>query len=277
MEATAKRSLQKSRRDPNFIPVAEEIYTNYENFVATCPSCGHECIFNRASDLRTFEPIDGCDVPCLNEKCREPFWIDNDSANERHEMLIFDCHGLLKRKQYMNCVLNLALAYETFFSLFLRVELLYKPYASAGPAELDRLNLLAKKLEDKIERCTLPGMCALFLRQITERHAAANFDEAEKIIESLQPKDPENDKIEDLSDTKLVPFLKALKSTTIHKLRNRVVHKQAYRPTREEVENALKETRAILFPLTSRLGLRDDPNLYRSDFRRRRERGEARR
>lgn len=247
----------------DIIPIAERRRTSYENFVAECPSCGHECIFNRASDLRTFEPIGGLDVSCLNEKCGKPFRLVGDSVNERHEMLIFDCSELLERKQYMNCILNLALAYETFFSLFLRVELLYKPFA-ADPDQLDRLNLLSKKLENKIKGYTFHPMRALFLWQITKQRLAATFEEAEEIIKAFPdyPKDPKDSEIEALSDAKLIPLLKALRDTTIHELRNRVVHKQAYRPTREEVEDILKETRCILFPLTYRLRLHDDPNWY---------------
>lgn len=247
----------------DIIPIAEGRRTSYENFVAECPLCGHECIFNRASDLCTFEPIAGLDVSCLNEECGQPFRLVGDSVNERHEMLIYDCHELLERKHYMNCVLNLALAYGTFFSLFLRVELLYKPFA-ADPDQLDRLNLLSKKLENKIKGYTFHPMRALFLWQIIKQRSAATFDEAEEIIKAFPdyPKDPKDSEIEALSDTKLIPLLKALKDTTIHELRNRVVHKQAYRPTREEVEDSLKETRSILFLLTHRLRLHDEPNWY---------------
>jgi len=39
------------------VPVAKKKYASYENFVAECPWCCKEIIFNRASDLRTFEPI----------------------------------------------------------------------------------------------------------------------------------------------------------------------------------------------------------------------------
>lgn len=77
-----------------------------------------------------------------------------------------------------------------------------------------------------------------------------------------RPGDPKDAAIESLGDAKLVPLLKALKATAIHTLRNRVVHKQAYRPTREEVEGALEETRSILFPLTSHLQLHDEINWY---------------
>jgi hypothetical protein len=33
------------------MPIARKKRTSYENFVAECPSCGVESIFNRASDL----------------------------------------------------------------------------------------------------------------------------------------------------------------------------------------------------------------------------------
>jgi hypothetical protein len=46
-------------------------------------------------------------------------------------------------------------------------------------------------------------------------------------------------------------------------LRNQVVHKSAYRPTLDEVNDALKETREILFPLGQLLDIRsDDLNWY---------------
>ena len=107
-------------------------------------------------------------------------------------------------------------------------------------------------------------MRALFLWQIAKQHSAVTFDEAEEIIKAFpdHPMDPKDSELEALSDAKLMPLLKALKDTTIHELRNRVVHKQAYRPTREEVEDSLKETRCILFPLTYRLRLHDEPNWY---------------
>ena len=50
----------------NAIPVAERKRTSYENFAAECPWCRRENIFNRASDLKTFEPIAGRDVSCLS-------------------------------------------------------------------------------------------------------------------------------------------------------------------------------------------------------------------
>jgi len=77
-----------------------------------------------------------------------------------------------------------------------------------------------------------------------------------------RPGDPKDASIDGVGDAKVVPLLKALKATAIHTLRNRVVHKQAYRPTRAEVEAALDEARSIVFPLTSHLQLHDEINWY---------------
>ena len=128
----------------NAIPVAERKRTSYENFAAECPWCRRENIFNRASDLKTFEPIAGRDVSCLSAACGKPFRILGDSVNSPHEMLIFDCYELLDRKHYMNAVLSLAQAYETFFSLFFRVELLYKPLG-ADPDQDELLSIGVEK------------------------------------------------------------------------------------------------------------------------------------
>ena len=110
------------------IPFVRIERVSYENINATCPCCGYKCIFNRISDLCTTDPIGSREVHCLNKECDKLFRIGGDSANERHEMLIFDCYELLDRKQYMHCILNLATAYEMFFSLFLRVKLVHKPF-----------------------------------------------------------------------------------------------------------------------------------------------------
>lgn len=244
------------------IPVVNIEHANYENVIVKCPYCGCEIIFNRVSDLGTTEPIAGLNKRCLYEKCHQEIRIVNDSVNERHEMLIYDCYGLLERKQYMYCVLNLVQAYETFFSLFLRVELLYKPFAL--DRRLDRLNNLSEQLARKIKRFSFHAMRKLFLCLVINQIAPRNLDSSEKIIKSI-PKKPSRIKdcnIDVVSDTKLRALLKNLKDVRINGLRNKVVHKQAYRPQRHEVECALKETRRVLFPLSSYLKLYDDINSY---------------
>jgi len=246
------------------IPVVRNKRTSYENFVAECPWCRKESIFNRASDLRTFKPIAGRDVSCLNSDCRKPFRIVGDSVNSAHEMLIADCYELVDRKHYMNCILSLAQAYEVFFSLFFRVELLYKPFAGDPDQDLADLNRLSEDLHEKVKEHTFTRMRALLLQQILTAHSPKDLVDAAAAVAALpdSPGDPKDIAVESLGDAKLVPLLKALKATNIHTLRNRVVHKQAYRPTREEVEAALEETRSILLPLTSHLQLYDEINWY---------------
>ena len=65
-----------------------------------------------------------------------------------------------------------------------------------------------------------------------------------------------------MRDTKVANFLINLKKTRVNILRNDVVHKIGYRPTRDEAENAVEEARSSLFPLTNCLDLHDDVNWY---------------
>ena len=79
-----------------------------------------------------------------------------------------------------------------------------------------------------------------------------------------RPEDPEDAAIDSLGDVKLMRLLRTLKATSIHRLRNRIVHKEAYRPTRDEAESALKDTENILFSLQGHLQLHDDIEYYRA-------------
>lgn len=244
------------------IAIARKKRTSYENYVAECPWCGADSIFNRASDLLTFEPIAGRDVSCLSVDCGKPFRIVGDSVNNPHEMLIYDCYELIERKHYMNCILSLAQAYEVFFSLFFRVELLYKPFGADPNLDLPEMNRLGEELQKKTN--TFAPMRALFLQHMVTGRSPKNLAESADMIKALpdRPGDPKDATIESLSDAKLVPLLMALKATGINTLRNRIVHKQAYRPTREEAESALKDTENILFSLQGHLQLYDDINWY---------------
>lgn len=256
------------------MPIARKQRTSYENFVAECPSCGVESIFNRASDLGSFEPIVGRDVSCLSAACGKPFRIVGDSINNPHEMVIYDCYELIERKHYMNCILSLAQAYEMFFSLFFRVELLFKPFAAARNYDLDArlavlddedmVNRLDKMLQNTIKKYTFGPMRALFLQHILNARSPENLVDLENMIAALAapPKCVKRADIESLGNTKLVPLLVALKDTNINRLRNCIVHKQAYRPTGDEAKLALKETENILFSLQGCFQLHDDINCY---------------
>jgi len=246
------------------IPDGIKIRTSWENFVAKCPTCGKESIFNRASDLCTFQPIVGLNVRCLSESCAKPFRISDDRLSTAHETLFWDCYDLRDHKQYMMCILNQATAYEAFFSLFFRVELLYKPFCADGEQTLDDLNRLSRDLYKKLEGHAFSRMRALFLQHVVTKKSPKDLAEAAQMISCFSPcpKAPKDADIGRLADGKLARLLQRVKATKIHELRNRVAHR-AYRPTRVEVGATLKETREILLPLTSCLNLCEDVNWYK--------------
>jgi len=124
------------------IPYSRRVDSTYENFIADCPKCGARNTFNRASDLRTFRPIAFRTVTC--QTCRGPFNINRDAINPAHEMLLLGCFASVERKEYMQCVLSVAQAYEVFFSHFMHVQLIYRAYAHEGSDDLERLNRLGR-------------------------------------------------------------------------------------------------------------------------------------
>jgi hypothetical protein len=240
----------------------------YENFFASCPTCGSENIFNRASDLRDLDLIVDRQVNCRRPECRQPFYLSGDVVSPAYEMLIFDCYELLERKHYAYCILNLAQAYEVFFAQYLRVELLYKPSACDPEKDINLLNELMNRLYAKTEKLTFEPMRNLFLRLVLQRRRPASLHEAEDDINLLPctPGPPPDDDIAGarLFNNRRIPqVLFRLKACKVAALRNQVVHKSAYRPTLDEVNDALRETREVLFVLPRDLGAQtDDLNWY---------------
>ncbi len=251
------------------IPTANKLQSTYENFVAECPHCQEACTFNRMSDLKTCEPISGMDVSCFNPACAKPFRILNDLINPRHQMLLFDSQDFLKQKRYMNCILNICQAYEVFFSQFLRVELVFKPLWN-DQGDRNELNSVAQLLWRRTETMTFSPLRTIFLRRVVGQiPPPASLTESSSVIEGLSSLKnlpiPDDSDIDKLGDLRLIPILKMLKVSKIHKTRNRVIHKDAYRPTKDEAEAALAEAKSILMPLTHLLDIQENINWYRQN------------
>lgn len=244
------------------IPVAKPKQTHYENIIADCPHCSHENILNRVSDLRTVRPIAGANVTCLNPACAKTFRIVGDSINNPHEMLIWESYDLMNQKRYMHCILTLTQAYEVFFNLYFRAELLYKPFGAEAGQDLADFNRLSDMLYNKMKRHAFANMRALFLCHVLTGKSPKNLSEAETIILAIpdRPKVPKDEAIRNAVDGALADCLVQLKHVCIHEVRNRIVHKDAFRPTKQSVESAILEIRNILFPLTYRLQLYDSLN-----------------
>jgi len=110
-------------------------------------------------------------------------------------------------------------------------------------------------------------MRRLFLRLVIDEKAPKTLTAAEAVIAALPvrgcnvPPVAEQD-IDAVSDRPLRELLRGLSGSKIDELRNRVVHKDAYRPTREEAESAHDQARKVLHGLTNQLRLRGDAEWY---------------
>jgi len=246
-------------------PFVRSKSSTYENFYVDCPYCGFSNTFNRATDFQSFEPIARLQVTCHKKECAKSFFIGGDLVNPAWQMLIIDCQVLKSQKYYAYCILNLAQAFEIYLSLFLRVELLYKPYAQEGIHDLDHLNRLSEFLFCKIKKFTFNPLSNLFINMILDPPNLRTLSEAESFINDLSSKAscPSDDLIRKLPDMKYSQILLDLKSPSVVTLRHQVVHKRAYRPTLQEVESSIDETQRILYAIDHKLGLlNDDLNYY---------------
>ena len=249
--------LHKEKKEYKILSASEK-EINYENFIARCPYCSFENVFNRITDFKSVQHIDSKEVQCFNKSCLKLFNINGDLINPAFEMFLDDCLKLIEEKRYMYCVLNIAQAYESFFNLYLHVELLYKVFNKEK--DIDRLNQLTEKLFKVIKTNAYKNMRNIFIRRVLEGVEPQSFNEAEQIIDNLKPltKDPSNSIFDIHKNHKLIPILKDLKNSNIDQLRNKVVHKIAYRPSLQEVLVAKGEADNILEELSISLGIRND-------------------
>lgn len=240
------------------------IDATYETVSACCPRCGHQNVWNRAADLGTCELIDAMDVTCQNETCGGSIHLLGDLINPPFEMLIYGAWDLFRRKEYMQCVQRVAQAYEVFFGHFLRVQLLYRPSCGDDTAVGERFTEVSTALEKRIGRFTFEPMRNLVVKLIIEDWHPACLSDAEKLISQL-PSVPPRISAEDvasLADLELRGLLVRLLDVKINLLRNRVVHKEAYRPTSADIHGELEEANHVIHGLTTRLRLQGDANWY---------------
>lgn len=241
-------------------PVAQ-IDATHENVNANCPTCGVRNVYNRRSDLNARGTIDNATVACA--ACSRKFDIVGDLINPTHELLLLDCRQLLEDKRYGDVILTAAKAHEVFFSHFLHVQLLWRPIGT-DCGVLTRWNELRAQMDTKLATSTFKPLRKLFLQMVLARTAPQNFDEAQACIAALskETRGVTREAVAAVRDERLRDLLLGLHDTTIDELRNRVVHKEAYRPTRDQASAACQEASRVLFGLTSVLRLRGDADYY---------------
>jgi hypothetical protein len=125
---------------------------------------------------------------------------------------------------------------------------------------------LTKQLYHRVEKFTFEPMRRLVLRLAVDRAAPESLADAQAAIDALPkrndvPQVPRQD-IEAVHEDRLRALLLLLQDADAVDLRNKVVHKEAYRPKLDEAKRVLDEAREILHGLTGHLRLGYDANWY---------------
>jgi hypothetical protein len=170
-------------------------------------------------------------------------------------MFYYESYKFIREKRYSFAILSVAQALEVFFSHTLRERWLLRRFTRdrRRPNALEELNAALLLLYEKTKRFAYQDMRNLFLSAAIQR-SPRTVAEGRLLVEAI-PKRPPTPSNEAIAATRppLRHLLQALKDCKVNELRNEVAHKRAYRPTREEAEQAVKETGDILIPLSSRL------------------------
>ncbi|WP_103667740.1 hypothetical protein [Pseudanabaena sp. BC1403] len=237
---------------------AAERKCDYENFAAVCPTCKQWNIYNRITDLKTIDPICFKTVQCIY--CEQLFNINYDQIGEPYEYLILGIRQLLKQKQYMYCILNLAQAIECFLNHSIWIKLLYHPYKNKFLREED-FDVVYAEIGKKMERLTFKPLIDMFFwlylndRKFTSKNeilAFLNTEVKEKKFKNYADNLKDIDIINS-SGAETADLLIRLKKMKVSSLRNQVVHKYAYRPSLDEVMECWHETEEIVFGLATQL------------------------
>jgi hypothetical protein len=233
-------------------PYATEKCISYENFEARCPICGYWNIFNRATDFGDFKLISFKTVSCLNSECLQQFNINGDLASPDYQMFIMQCCTLKEKKQYMLCIIVLSQAFEIFFSSYLLKTLVLEPLKK-DPAPLmpSNYHALADALYEQIKRLAFQKLRNVFLNITIKMLAPSSISEAMATIRSIPDMycDSSDCAIDAYPLDGISALLHSVKRSRIAELRNRVVHKEGYRPRLDEVETAMEEACKLIFGL----------------------------
>lgn len=153
----------------------------------------------------------------------------------------------------MLAVATLAQAWELFFAMFADAWFLYRPFFSSGKSAPDvaRLNHLQKEMDDTLQHCTFAPLRNLVINTVACEKAPQTLDDAELAVKRIKSQGLCNDKplsvMSFAGDPGTKDILQALLHLGIGKLRNDVLHHQAYRPLRVEVERCLGGELLLLY------------------------------
>lgn len=239
--------------------MAEIVEPNYETVSATCDHCQALCIFNRVDDFTDTMPISGRRVACW--QCSKDFWIKGDTINTPYQFLIDDARDHFRRKRYMPAIASLAQAWEVFFASCAVSTYVFRPFFAEASVDrdIDELNGLYQELFETIKSFTWFPLRNLVLNMLLTEPWPVTVAETRAQIKLLKSfgNAPSPKQIAAVAEGRRRETLEHLNELTIGTLRNRVVHKNAYRPTRAEVEPCLTSEISVLYRIKHRLGVGD--------------------
>lgn len=243
----------QSKNEEEYLNDIVESIPDYENFKALCPHCNYLNIFNRVSDLKTTEPIWGKNVNC--QRCKNEFRIGFDEVGTNYHKLILQCPKLIKQKEYMTTVITLCIAYEMFFQAVIYHYLV-------DSFSLQDKEILTELLDNVIAKYTFNKLYNEFIKIIIFVNDKNNISvdcakDYIKNIDGTSVKDL-NSKLTLIKNEQVKKSLLELfdlnnKQKLINHIRNKVVHKNGYRPTKEEAIEEYEYGRKLILKLEAQL------------------------
>jgi len=208
----------------------------YENIYIDCPCCKHENVFNRISDLEGNNCIDRLNgIVC--QSCERQFSILGDRVTTaKFRWFLDELPIFKKRKEYRLYILNLCQGVECFFSQAIINKLIDRDpnlRDDEGHIIIGQYN----KAREELDKKTVYDLCQKGSRKITFKRTT--FNKLEEIFLCLFDYERKNDNgnLSKLRKDKREESFQEIGKTKINTIRNRVVHKQAYRPSVKEIED----------------------------------------
>lgn len=229
------------------------IKADYETVTAECPSCQTTSVYSRVSDIGDVGPYAGRDISCLS--CGHDFWISMDRVGPLYQMFIHAAEEHFEQKHYMLTVASLGQAWEVFFLTYARSIFLYRPFFAATSREesIEEFNAVAATLDTAINKFTFSPLRNLLIWTTIKHIRPTTLAESTETIALIVPdrlfERPKPELINSLSDRELSTSLQQLCRLTIAELRNDVVHKYAFRPSRFKTERCLKEEIEFMYSI----------------------------
>jgi hypothetical protein len=237
---------------------AKDTKPTRENFAATCPSCGKQNVFNRATDLPDEDRISFRRVTCV--ACNAIFAINGDTIDPSFAVLLFEVFDRMHDREYAPAITTITQSYEAFFLHTLRELLALKLLINDRSTEpLDEVNEVLHEIHTTTERWAYRWMRNAFIH-LALNGTPKDLDAARNFVQRLPTltNDPPDERIIQHPDQALARLLLTLKRSRIYEVRNAVAHKHAYRPTQQETERLFDEARDTIWPLAHHLDVRHD-------------------